>query len=170
MSTAAVGLSVEEYLSTSYRPDCDYVDGMLEERNLGEFDHSLIQGLICAQLLIWAKQSDAYVLPEQRVKVRAGRYRIPDVCLIRREDREPVISKPPLLCVEVLSPCDTLHNMVERLNDYIAMGVPVCWVVDPAARRGYTFDRGGLHPVEDGIMRLEATTLELSLDALFAEF
>src|SRR5579875_879313 len=27
-------ISVEEYLSTSYRPDCDYVDGEIEERNL----------------------------------------------------------------------------------------------------------------------------------------
>ena len=33
----AVGIqvSVEEYLHTSYRPDCDYVDGEVQERNLG---------------------------------------------------------------------------------------------------------------------------------------
>ena len=29
-------ISVREYLSTSYRPDCDYVDGEVQERNLGE--------------------------------------------------------------------------------------------------------------------------------------
>jgi hypothetical protein len=28
-------LSLEEYLRTSYHPDCDFVDGHLEERNLG---------------------------------------------------------------------------------------------------------------------------------------
>ena len=34
----AVGtlVSVEEYLHTSYQPDCDYVDGEVQERNLGE--------------------------------------------------------------------------------------------------------------------------------------
>ena len=26
-------VSVEEYLATSYRPDCDYVDGKVVERN-----------------------------------------------------------------------------------------------------------------------------------------
>jgi hypothetical protein len=33
----------EEYLSTSYDPDVEYVDGKLMERNLGDWLHSLIQ-------------------------------------------------------------------------------------------------------------------------------
>ena len=37
-------IPVEEYLRTSYRPDCDYVDGRVEERNWGEFEHGRIQG------------------------------------------------------------------------------------------------------------------------------
>ena len=41
-------ISVEEYLATSYRPDCDYVDGRIEERNLGEYDHSSLQTAIGA--------------------------------------------------------------------------------------------------------------------------
>jgi hypothetical protein len=32
--------SVAEYLNTTYRPDCDYVDGEVRERNLGEYEHS----------------------------------------------------------------------------------------------------------------------------------
>ena len=39
-------VSVREYLSTSYRPDCDYVDGRIEERNVGEFEHALLQTLL----------------------------------------------------------------------------------------------------------------------------
>ena len=33
---AAAPISVSEYLSTSYRPDCDYVDEVIVERNVGE--------------------------------------------------------------------------------------------------------------------------------------
>ena len=33
-------ISVEEYLNTTYRPDVEYVDGEIQERNLGEFDHA----------------------------------------------------------------------------------------------------------------------------------
>jgi hypothetical protein len=36
-------ISVQEYLGTSYRPDCDYVDGEVLERNLGEFEHASAQ-------------------------------------------------------------------------------------------------------------------------------
>ena len=42
MKTAAL-IPVEEYLRTTYDPDCDYVDGEVQERNLGELDHSDLQ-------------------------------------------------------------------------------------------------------------------------------
>jgi len=35
-TAAAATISLEEYLSTSYSPDCDFVDGQIEERNVGE--------------------------------------------------------------------------------------------------------------------------------------
>ena len=43
---AATLISVTEYLATSYRPDVDYLDGQLVERNVGEFDHSRLQALL----------------------------------------------------------------------------------------------------------------------------
>ena len=43
MSTATQ-VTVEEYLATTWRPDCDYVDGEVLERNLGQTDHSELQG------------------------------------------------------------------------------------------------------------------------------
>ena len=35
-SSPTTHVSVEEYLKTVYEPDCEYVDGVVEERNLGE--------------------------------------------------------------------------------------------------------------------------------------
>jgi len=46
MATQPIGdrfISVEEYLSTGYEPDCEYDDGVIVERNLGEFEHSFLQ-------------------------------------------------------------------------------------------------------------------------------
>ena len=34
---------VEEYLSTSYQPDCEYDEGVVVERNLGEIEHAFLQ-------------------------------------------------------------------------------------------------------------------------------
>jgi hypothetical protein len=36
-------VSIQEYLNTSYRPDRDYVDGVVLERNFGEYDHARLQ-------------------------------------------------------------------------------------------------------------------------------
>jgi hypothetical protein len=47
---AATQISVDEYLKTTYRPDRDYVDGEVVERNLGEYDHSRPQALVCMYL------------------------------------------------------------------------------------------------------------------------
>ena len=45
-------ISVSEYLKATYRPDCDYVDGRIEERNVGEHDHAALQ----AALILWFGQ------------------------------------------------------------------------------------------------------------------
>jgi hypothetical protein len=36
-------ITIGEYLSTSYKPDLEYVDGELLERNVAEWDHSWLQ-------------------------------------------------------------------------------------------------------------------------------
>ena len=81
MSTATL-VSIEEYLGTSYRPDCDYVDGELQERNLGERRHSRTQMLLGAFLFQRETQWGIQVLPEQRVQVSKTRFRIPDLCVV----------------------------------------------------------------------------------------
>src|SRR6476620_2598134 len=111
---SATLVSVEEYLSTSYRPDREYVDGGVQERNLGEWDHSRLQGLLCAYLIAREKQWNIKVVVEQRVQVRQDRFRIPDLCAIVGEP-EPILTRPPFLCVEILSKEDTMSGMLERI-------------------------------------------------------
>ena len=39
-------ISVEEYLSTGYEPDCEYDNGRIVERNVGEFEHSFLESIL----------------------------------------------------------------------------------------------------------------------------
>lgn len=78
MSTAAL-VSVSEYLNTSYRPDQEMLDGRLIERNVGEYDHSNLQGALVAWMRHRQHESKIRVLPEQRIRVSATRFRVPDV-------------------------------------------------------------------------------------------
>ena len=43
MAMVGTLISVEEYLHTTYDPDCDYVDGEVLERNMGDQAHSTTQ-------------------------------------------------------------------------------------------------------------------------------
>jgi hypothetical protein len=45
---SSVLVSLHEYLTTSYQPDRDYVDGELKERSVGEQPHSVVQTIIAA--------------------------------------------------------------------------------------------------------------------------
>jgi hypothetical protein len=54
-------VSVEEYLSTTHRPDCDYVDGVILERHSGELDHSDWQLQIAACLRARRREFGVYV-------------------------------------------------------------------------------------------------------------
>ncbi len=78
-------VSVTEYLNTTYRPDRDYVDGEVLQRNLGEYEHSRPQALLAAHLFNQEKQRRIVVLIGQRIQVAPNRFRVADVCVLRAE-------------------------------------------------------------------------------------
>jgi Uma2 family endonuclease len=165
MSTASL-IPVEEYLATSYRPDCDYVDGEVQVRNLGEYEHATLQG----EVLYWFRQhADTWnirVLPEQRLQVSARRFRVPDVMVLRRDQPiEQVFTRAPLVIVEILSPEDTLHRMRERVNDYLLMGVEHIWLLDPLSREAFRCTANGFEKATE--LSVAGTPLHLELPEIF---
>jgi Uma2 family endonuclease len=131
---------VEVYLRSSYEPDAEYVDGRIEERPTGEFDHASWQQAI--QKWFWQHETEwnIRVLPELRVQVAATRYRVPDVTVLDRDRPiEQIITRPPLAVFEVLSPEDSLQRLKRKLEDYRAMGIPEIWVIDPQDSTFYRY-------------------------------
>jgi Uma2 family endonuclease len=166
----ATRVSLEEYLNTSYEPDCDYVDGVLEERNVGKNRHSETQGLIIGLLLALRRQHGHRVMPEQRVQVSPTRVRIPDVCLIGRDDRDEITQRPPALWVEVLSPDDRFSRVVTRLQDAVRMGVPMIWLIDPYSKRAWAMTpEMPMTEVTDGVLRCANLNLELRVNDVLPE-
>ena len=133
-------VSLSEYLATAYRRDCDF----LERRGEGERPHSLVQACLVRLFGVNGRLWQAWVQPEQRVQVRPERFRVPDICVLRRDQPfENIVTRPPLLCIEVLSPGDSLRDLQERVNAYAAMGVSHIWTVDPAGRHAYIASSAG---------------------------
>jgi Uma2 family endonuclease len=107
-------------------------------------------------------------VPEQRVQVRKERYRVPDVCVVKREARvEQIFTRPPFLCIEILSKDDRMSEMQERIDDYLAFGVGYVWLADPRTRRCYVYTAAGMQEVRDGVLRTWDPDLGVPLSALF---
>ena len=166
MSTATL-VSIDEYLGTSYRPDVDYVDGELQERNLGERPHSQTQMRLGAFLFQRQALWGISVLPEQRVQVSPTRFRIPDLCVLLASDPfEPIVRQAPFLCIEILSKEDTVSRLNDRLADYFRMGVRYVWVIDPLKKRAYIYTEGHMVEVLDGQLRTQDPHIVVPLEEI----
>lgn len=162
--------TVVEYLTTSYRPDCEFVDGRLEIRNLGEYDHATVQSLLIAWFINHDKAWGLRTRGEVRVQVSESRFRVPDICVLRREDLiEQIIRRPPLVCIEVLCPEDTVQRMLLRLDDYRMMGIEHIWLIDPSTHKGYVFTSGGLNQPGDDTFAVPGTPIHVPLAEILAE-
>ena len=163
----ATAVSLSEYLNTSYRPDCDFLDGELLERNVGEWDHARLQGLLTRYLGNREKQWGIVVVPEQRVQVKASRFRVPDITVIAGGPPDgPIITKPPFLLIEIFSPSDRLMEMQDRIDDYLSFGVRYVWLINPRTRQTYIYTPAGLQDARDGVLTTENPDIRVVLDEL----
>lgn len=167
MSSATL-VSIQEYLAACYRPDREYVDGEIQERNLGEQPHSRAQILLAAFLVLREAQWGIRALTEQRVQVSATRFRVPDICVLQASaSRDAIVQEAPILCVEILSYEDRVSRLNEKLRDYFQMGVRYVWVLDPEAKRGFCYTPGEMHEVLDGVLRTQNPNIEVPLADVF---
>ncbi len=170
MAASAVLISVEEYLRTMYRPDCDYIDGEVLERNMGETPHARLQTFFGRFFARYEDEWNIEVLTEQRVEVGPRRYRIPDVMVAaipNLDDR--IVRTPPLLCIEILSSEDRLRKIEERLRDYASMGVKAMWVIDPWRGTASFAGPDALLHETTGLLTVPGTPIQIEVAAIFAE-
>ena len=162
-------ISVEEYLRTSYRPDCDYVDGEVLERNVGEKDHGKTQKSLYLYFGAREKEWGIWVIAEQRVQVTPTRFRVPDFCVLLEEPDEQIFTRPPFVCVEILSPEDRMSRVTQKADDYLRMGVRYVWVLDPSTKRAWSITPAeGWREERTGTLRTQDPAIELPLSEIFA--
>jgi Uma2 family endonuclease len=162
-------MSQEQYLSTIFHPDCDFVDGRIEERNVGEYEHSVVQKMLLRLFGDREREWGVLCVPECRLQVAATRCRIPDVMVLRRGKRYTgVIKDAPLLCIEVLSPEDTWARIRERLDDYLRMGVEHVWCFEPEAREVRRYTTEGFVKVGEPELAIPGTEIRINISAVFS--
>lgn len=138
---------LEVYLRSSFEPDAEYVDGAIEERPMGEYDHSSWQYAIQLWFSQHAQDWGIRVRPELRIQVAKNRFRVPDVTVLDRNlPVEQIVTHPPIAVFEILSPEDSLNRTMTRLADYECMGVRTILLLDPKGSH-FRYTSGRLEPL-----------------------
>ena len=156
-------VSLEEYLSMSYDPDVEYVDGVLEERNIGDWLHSLTQSNVIYALS--RKYPRFYALPALRSNTAPTRYRLPDITVLLSRPTTDYLLEPAHIVIEILSDDDRMTKVLEKLAEYESKGVLHIWIVDPRLKLMSEYHSGDLKHVET----FRAGDIELSSDEVFLE-
>ena len=157
----------EEYLRTVYQPDCEYEDGVLVERYVGEKGLSRLQLVLGAYFYQREELWDIEATTEQRHQIRDGKYLLPDICVFRRPaPAERVFTVPPIIWIEILSPEDRTIRVNKKIDQLIQFGVPNIWVIDPETLECEIHTSQGRQTVEDGMLRVEGTPIEVPLHSL----
>ncbi len=167
--SAKVMMDVDEYLHTSFEgPDCEYLDGEVVERNMGEIPHGDVQGNLYRMLHKLRSRLGIRVIPEIRVQTNARRYRVADVAAWRNDDIGSGIPKvPPFLVVEVLSPEDRITRMLPKVQEYLSIGVEYVWVIDPEDKSALTFSQTNPAGAACDVLRTSNPDIEIPLASAF---
>lgn len=122
----------------------ELVDGELEERHVGS-ESSWIAGKIFLLLSNWCDEQNLGLVwpPDQGYRCfedDPNRVRKPDVSFIKsgrlpgNQPSQSFETIPPDLAVEVLSPNDEAYKVDRKINEYLAAGISLIWVVNPEER------------------------------------
>ena len=160
-------VSVEEYLNTPYDPDVEFVDGVIVERNAGDWLHSLIQSNVLFALR--QKYPHLKVVAELRSSVTGTRYRLRDVCVLLAAPKTRYLLDAAFLVVEVLSESDVMSVVIEKLKEYAGKGVRNIWLIDPRLQLMSMYCPPTLIEVEGEVPATADRSIELSRAEIFAE-
>ncbi len=142
----------EDLLAVQDRPMPELIDGQVVDRQMGQKADAIAATLL-AYIVMFVRasrlgvvngaQGSYQIFPDEPNKVR-----IPDVSFTRR-DRLP--DGPagghgrvaPDLAVEVTSPNDAVDYFETKINDFLAAGVVLIWVVYPEIRTVQVYRKDG---------------------------
>jgi Uma2 family endonuclease len=126
-------VAAEEYLSTTYEPEREYVRGVLVERASATPAHDLVKNAAAEHLRHHAGTGGFVIAEDCRVELVPGAvYRVPDIVVAEVEAVVgSVLRSVPMAVIEVLSASDRLTDIVLRCREFWKRGVPEILILDP---------------------------------------
>ena len=113
----------------------EFTDGRVEELPLPTFAHQAVLSFLHALFRAWLEpRGGVVVFSGLRMRIREGKFREPDVLLLRNRSDTRCQGRYWLgadLVAEVVNPDDPDRDLVDKRIDYAEAGIPEYWIVDP---------------------------------------
>jgi Uma2 family endonuclease len=163
-------MDVEEYLKTSFEDgDCEYLDGEVVERNVGELPHARVQGTLLFRLTEMARRLGIQAVPEIRIQIHARRYRVADIAVWRAGhigERIPTVA--PFLIIEILSSEDRMIRVQHKIQEYLSIGAEWIWLIDPIEKQAICYSRKNPAGALTDVLKTENPEIEIPLAQVLA--
>ncbi len=162
-------LSIQEFhkLYDGAKPAYEYWFGEAVQKSTPTLLHGIVQFIIATLL----ERTGWNTSLEVRLKVAPDVEPVPDVIAVQGKFKGPYPTAAPEVCVEILSPGDTLTKALEKAKRYISWGSHCVWIIDPEKRTAWTLSQERTtEPTwipPGGVLRVDST--EIELEALFSE-
>lgn len=139
--TADRPITFEEFLQLFSEDDLvELVNGRVVQRIAAKKSHEDLFGWFYFILRGYVTARDLGIVLGSRMPVRIDGYngRLPDIVFVRKERQcivtEDAIVEAPDLFVEIRSPGDRRSHVIGLMADYMRIGVPEIWLIDPQER------------------------------------
>jgi Uma2 family endonuclease len=172
-------MTLDEFLALpEEKPYLEYDNGVVRQKVAPQFDHTSLQLNFTERLNRLGRElRHGMALSEPRM-VTPGWAPLPDVAYYRKERITPQsrrrfgkIEIPPDIAVEIVSPDQTVRELLEKCVRYAAVGVAISLVVDPDDETIYAIRPGQTLRVLRGDDRIDLDDVlpgfDLTVQGLF---
>ena len=167
--------SDEEYLWLTDRCNrlIELTDGHVQELPTPTFTHQAVLAFLYRLFHAYLEPRGGVVMfSALRMRIREGKYREPDLLLLRDRSDARCQDRYWLgadLVVEVVSPDDPDRDVVEKRADYAEARIPEYWIADPRDRTITVLALEGDAYVENGVYAAGDTASSRLLDGFAAD-
>jgi Uma2 family endonuclease len=126
----------EEFFALPSNHKIEFANGYLEFLPMPTIYHQLILKFLCWELdaFVQARKLGIVVPSGYKVRVRADKYREPDILFIKAEHMSGIgkqYCKKVDLVIEVVSEENRPLDIEKKRDEYAQAGIPEYWIVDP---------------------------------------
>lgn len=102
----------------------------------------------------WPSTPDILILPLTQLNLRADKIKL---------------TVPPLGIIEILSPTQSLHDLVDKADQYFAAGVKSCWIILPSMAGVAIYSAPGKYAFfnQDDVAKDETLGIEIPVAEMF---